>query len=312
MLMIDLRSLRYAVTLERYQHFGRAAEALHISQSALSQSISAMEQTLGVALFERDSKGVRPTRYGELLIERGGKLLADASELQRELALQQGIDVDELRLAVGVYPADLSVGEALGRLSKCRPNLKINVTTGNFFTVAEAVLEERVEVGVAGLSVANEDPALATLPLRPLHYVIACRRGHPLAGRNDLQLGDIVRYPLVGPPLPARIAVRLPVAFAAGYRDPASGDFLPNFTTDLPNLALQITATSDALFPAPAEWLANCGQGAAIEILDFTEPWMTATQGMIWLRDRAPSPVATQFMNLLRGIAGIAGGSTSS
>jgi DNA-binding transcriptional LysR family regulator len=310
--MIDLRSLRYAVTLERYQHFGRAAEALHISQSALSQRIGAMEQSLGVALFERDSSGVRPTKYGELLVERGGKLLADASELQRELALMQGIDVDELRLAVGGYPADLLVGEALGRLSKSRPGLKINVTTGNFFKVAEAVREERVEVGVAGLSVATENPVLATLLLRPLHFVIACRPGHPLAGRNDLQLSDILRYPLVGPPIPARIAARLPVAFAAGYRDQASGDFQPNIATDLPSLALQIAADSDALFPAPAEWLATCRQSVAIEILDFAEPWMTANHGIIWLRDRPLSPAAAAFMDLMRSIAGIEADSTSS
>jgi len=301
--MLDLRSLRHVLALHRYQHFGRAAEALHISQSALSQSISAIEQSLGVALFERGAKGVRPTRFGELLIERGAKLLVGASELQRDLVLMQGKDVSDFRVAAGVYSADLLIGDALARLSMSRPGLRINVTIGNYLAVARAVREERVEVGIADLVVAAEYPGLETLELRSFPFVIACRAGHPLAGRNDVQLSDIVRYPLVGPPLPSPVAARLPAAYAAGRRDVASGDFYPTIAIDSPKLALQIAAASDALFPVPAEWLGANRQNLPIEVLNFQEHWMRADHGIIWLRERPLSPAAAEFMKVMRGIA---------
>ncbi len=68
---IDIRLIRHVLMLARHRNFARAAEQLHLSQPALSRSIARLEETLGVALFDRTRDGVIPTDYGRIVIERG-------------------------------------------------------------------------------------------------------------------------------------------------------------------------------------------------------------------------------------------------
>ncbi len=76
----SLRALRHAIALARHRHYGRAAAALNISQPALSRSVAALEDVVGVQLFERGRGGVRPTEFGQLLVSRGAALL-DGAEM---------------------------------------------------------------------------------------------------------------------------------------------------------------------------------------------------------------------------------------
>ena len=116
--MIDLKQLHYAITLAKHGNYARAAEALDMSQPALSRSISGFEATLGVMLFNRTRKGVEPTAFGERLLARGETLLTGARELERDLVLMQGLDLGVLQIGAGPYPADMCVGRAIGNLAR--------------------------------------------------------------------------------------------------------------------------------------------------------------------------------------------------
>src|SRR6187455_2089427 len=77
----DLRQLHYFIAVAETSSFRRAAERLHISQPPLSRQIRALEQGLGVRLFERTTAMVKLTREGELALRRARKLIADAESL---------------------------------------------------------------------------------------------------------------------------------------------------------------------------------------------------------------------------------------
>ena len=81
---IDLHLVEHAIALAQHRRYARAAKALHISQPTLSRSIAALEESLGVRLFDRGRGGVEPTVFGRLLLERGAVLLADAAALSGE------------------------------------------------------------------------------------------------------------------------------------------------------------------------------------------------------------------------------------
>ena len=84
---MDLRKLQHAVLLAQTCHFARAAALAHITQSALSRSISALEDELGMRLFERGNTGVAPTAAGRTLIQRAQPLLRGARDLSHDMAL---------------------------------------------------------------------------------------------------------------------------------------------------------------------------------------------------------------------------------
>ena len=73
---MELRQLRYFVTVAEELHFGRAAEACHVSQPTLSGQVAKLEQELGVEIFQRAGRAVRPTEAGEEIIEHARRALA--------------------------------------------------------------------------------------------------------------------------------------------------------------------------------------------------------------------------------------------
>ena len=86
---MELRQLRSVEAVARHRHFTRAAEELHLAQSALSHQIRRLEQELGTPLFERTSRRVTPTEAGQAIAARARRVLAEVDAAREE--------VDELR-----------------------------------------------------------------------------------------------------------------------------------------------------------------------------------------------------------------------
>jgi LysR family hydrogen peroxide-inducible transcriptional activator len=101
-LPLSLRQLQYAVAVAEALSFRRAAERCHVSQPSLSAQLAELEQALGVRLFERDRRGVLPTRAGQDLLPRARRILLEAEDLR--LAARELADPLAGTLAVGVIP----------------------------------------------------------------------------------------------------------------------------------------------------------------------------------------------------------------
>jgi DNA-binding transcriptional LysR family regulator len=309
--VIELRLIRHALALGRHRNFARAAEALHLTQPTLSRSIAALEEALGVKLFDRDHKGVEPTAFGRVLLERGKALLGDAGALRREIELLAGIEVGTLTIGAGPYPGNVSVASAVARLVSRHPRLNVEVSALGPEAIVSGVLGGGVDLGVVTTIGLDDEPRIAFEPL-PQHAVyLACRPGHPLAGRKRITLEDVLAYPLVAPPLRGKALVTVLKEKALGRIDPESGDFLPAITVNSLDLARLIATESDALFPGTASMIAPDIAAGRLTRLDFWIPAMTTTYGFVYLRNRTLSPAARAFMDALRAVeAGLnAGGS---
>ena len=124
--MFELRHLRHALGLAEHRNFARAAEALHISQSALSRSIQSLEESLEVTLFDRAHGGVEPTIFGQLLLNSARDLDLAARDLQREINLAKGLSSGELKIGVGPWGAAMLAGAVVGAMSLQYPALAGN------------------------------------------------------------------------------------------------------------------------------------------------------------------------------------------
>jgi DNA-binding transcriptional LysR family regulator len=128
--MFELRHLRHALGLAEHRNFARAAETMHITQSALSRSIQALEESLGVILFDRAHGGVEPTIFGQLLLKNARDLDLMSRDLQREIELAKGLSSGELKIGVGPWGAAMLAGAVVGAMSLQYPQLRLTLVIG--------------------------------------------------------------------------------------------------------------------------------------------------------------------------------------
>jgi DNA-binding transcriptional LysR family regulator len=299
---VELRLIEQAIALAHHRSYGRAAKALHVSQPTLSRSIAALEESLGVRLFDRGSRGVVPTAFGRVLLERGAALLADGAALQREIQHLADLDAGELVVGAGPFSAAISVGQATTRLLAKHPQIRARVVRADPEQVVRDVLAGRCDLGVAGAGSSGSDPRLHCEEL-PAHAVqLFARSSHPLAGRARVRLADVLAFPIVASRLRGAFVARLVPFGPAGRIDPDTGDFLPAITVDSIELASRIASSTNAILPAPTGVLSAELRDGKLVPLGFREPWMETAYALIRRRDRTPSPAVSAFVDELREV----------
>ncbi len=187
---MNLRDLRYLVTLADLRHFGRAANACHVSQPTLSTQIRKLEEELGVALVERAPRQVMLTPVGRDIVERARRVLADVEQM-RETA-RRTTDPEAGSVRLGIFP---TLGPYL--LPHVVPGLR-----SRFPRLELLLVEEKTEALLAMLRDGRLDAAILALPVHEdwlevqflfeEPFMLAVPGKHPLASHRDLQLAELV------------------------------------------------------------------------------------------------------------------------
>jgi DNA-binding transcriptional LysR family regulator len=300
--VVEFRLIRHALALGRHRNFARAAESLRLTQPTLSRSIAMLERELGVRLFDRTSEGARPTAFGELLLQRGATLLDGEAEFRREIQLLAGLESGTLRVGLGPYPAEISVGMAAGRLMRKHPRLGVELLCADPDQIIRGVLAGHYDVGVCAPVGIGDIPRLRFAPL-PCHPIfLACRPGHPLAGRRGVTLDQVLDYPLVTTMLAGVPGVLAGSRRSAGRYDEDRNLFRPAVHVNVLTLARQIAAETDALLPATTGMIAREEADGLLVRLPFHVPEMCTQYGILTLADRSIVPAAAAFLDLLRAV----------
>ena len=158
--MSDLRQFRHFVALAEHGHYARAAEAVNLSQPALSRSIQALEGQLGCTLVERGSRGVALTAHGRLVLEHARRLLAGHRALHNAVSQLGNLDSGELRLGGGPFPAARLLPEALAGFSSAHPRVRVALLIEDWQTLRQRLLDDAVELFVADIRELQGDPQL--------------------------------------------------------------------------------------------------------------------------------------------------------
>lgn len=301
--MYDLRHLEHAVALAEHGGFRRAAQALGISQPALSRSIRVLEEALGVRLFDRGHGGVEPTIFGSLVVERGRAMVQDRAELEREIQALQGLELGDISVGMGPYPAALSGGGAVARMLARHPNVGCDIRVSDWREVTRQVMDRAVDLGVAEASLAATHPELETEPIgrRPLYFF--CRAGHPLLSRGRLTVQELAEFPWAGTLVPGRIgSAAAGVSGRAGRWDELAGIFVPAVRLAVVSQIADIARASDVLVGATFTMVEGALAAGEIAVLPFTAEWLRLDYGIMRLHGRTSSPSAVEFMAILREV----------
>ena len=249
---IELRLIRHAIAVGQHGNFARAAEALHLTQPSLSRSIAALEDTLGVPLFDRTPKGVTPTTFGRVLLERGETVLQREADLRREIALLAGLEIGSLVVSAAPYMNEVLIARAIGRIAAAHPNLRIDCRSVHPFEVVRQVIAGEADLGMANLFGLDRESRIAVEPLPSRRVYLACRPGHPLTRIADPSLAQALQFPLVTTRLrgeQAALAASRGLsergAGSAEFRERMSAEMLPALRSFAPELLI-ISAGFDA------------------------------------------------------------------
>jgi DNA-binding transcriptional LysR family regulator len=300
--VIELKLIRQALMLGRVGNFARAAEALHETQPTLSRNIATLEKEVGVPLFDRDRKGIRPTAFGKLFLERGSELLRGETELLREIQLLAGLESGGLAIGAGPYPTEVSVCTAVTRILHAHPRLSVSVITAEPEEIGRKLLTGEFDVGVADARMLGKISRLDVEVMAPHKVYFACRPGHPLTAEATLTLETVLKYPIVSTLFVGDAADAAAGHGALGRLIPETGNFAPAIHVNSLSLAPRIARDSDALFPGTATMLAPDVEAGRLVTLDFHIPPMRTTHGIVTLKGRTLSPAARAFVETLRAV----------
>ncbi|WP_327665164.1 LysR family transcriptional regulator [Streptomyces sp. NBC_00498] len=182
---LDLRKLRYFVTVADRLHFGRAAEELHIAQPVLSRQIRALEQDLGTSLFTRDRHGVELTDAGRQLLADAVPLLASTHAVRRRVSAAAG---GKRRLMVG-FRAGVAVIPAARAFEERHPDVAVDVQRIEGDDQAAMLLDGRIDVGYVRLPI--DEAGLRITPLYTEPRVAVLPAGHRFAGKKEVTEADL-------------------------------------------------------------------------------------------------------------------------
>ncbi len=195
--MRHIRLFQYLDAIVREGSVRRAADRLFITASALDRRLQDLEEELETPIFERHPRGMRLTSAGELLMGYVRRHLSDMQRLRSEIDSLKGLRRGQISLAVSPALAADLVPRAVADFRAQYPGVSFRVTVTEHAAAIRALLNFDVDLAVIVAPPEHPDVFVLAVSHQPL--MAAMDRGHPLAGRQDLRLGDCLQYPLVLP-----------------------------------------------------------------------------------------------------------------
>jgi DNA-binding transcriptional LysR family regulator len=200
---LNSRRLTHLIALAEEGSFARAAGRVHLSQPALSRSIQALEDELGMTLFDRAARGVAITAAGRMLVERARRVLFETRCLFRDVELLKTHELGEVRIGLGPYAAAVLLPDLLVEFSQRFPKIKVSIELGEGDALLARLRAEQIDFLVTDRRVppVTPDITLHRLPVHEGGWFV--RAGHPLLTRGAASYAALRDYPLVSVSLPA-------------------------------------------------------------------------------------------------------------
>ncbi|MBN3968711.1 transcriptional regulator CynR [Pseudomonas gregormendelii] len=203
-----LRHLRYLLAVADHGGFTRAAEVLHVSQPTLSQQIRQLEDTLGVTLFDRSSRTVKPTDAGLAYIECARRVLVELAAGKRALHDVKDLSRGTLRLAMAPTFMAYVLGPLVRDYISQFPNIRLEIFELSMGDIEKGLVDDSLDIAVAFDQVRNAD--IESIPAFVETLGLMVGRAHPLYDCQEAltthQLAEL-DFALLTPDFATRICI---------------------------------------------------------------------------------------------------------
>lgn len=295
---LDPRRLLDLLAVARHGSFSSAAEAIRVSQPALSQSIAVLERGLGVRVLDRDRHGARLTEFGKALVFHAQALESLLDRAKEETRLRS-LGIEGL-LALGITPITAVglVPQALEVLLRDTPNVSVSVMEDLDDRILSMLRSRELDLIISRLGVSQDYPDVETEALVLADWSLIARAQHPLASLPSVSIKDLGGVKWVLPSGGSAFRRQLENLFAtAGISWPSR---VINTNSILAIKAIVMSTDCVTIMsPRLIEVEREVGRLCAVELTDVVP---LRPVGLMWRANEELSPIAARFAQVLRQV----------
>lgn len=291
---MNLNHLRVFASVAEHGSLTRAARALHVSQPAISKQLGDLEEDIGAQLVDRLPRGVRLTAAGEVLFAHAQRILQAERAAEGELRDLAGLEAGRLSIGASTTVGSYYVPSLFGELHRAHPRLELELRIANTAVIQEAVLENRLDLGLTEGLISADGLDVETLAADEMIAIAA--PGHP-----SLEMAPVSARTLVSLPLLMR-------EVGSGSREVVESALLERGFRTVPIMALGSTeALKNAVLHGlgvaivsrlTVEYELRTGRLSELPLSDLR---IRRSLRLVTLRGKRPSPAALAFLELVRG-----------
>ena len=190
---MTLLQLRYIIAIDRYKHFGKAAEACGLTQSTLSLMVKKLEEELDVRIFDRDSHPVAATEIGRKIIDQAKVVLFNASQITQLTRLEKEALAGTLKIALISTVSPVLVPGLFKYIGERYPTISLQTEEMLTETVKEKLRKAEVDMGI--LSGPVNDPDLLEIPLYHERFFAYVSPSNPAYAQESIRLESLIGQP---------------------------------------------------------------------------------------------------------------------
>ncbi|WAA10949.1 LysR family transcriptional regulator [Fervidibacillus albus] len=289
---MDLRQLRYFLTIAKEGQITKAAKVLHMAQPPLSQSLKLLEEELGVVLFERNGRKMEMTKAGKILYTRMQSIFAELEETIAEVRdTELGV---KGTLAIGCAKTCFSyLPERLKQFHETYPNVSFELREGDTYMLSEQLKNKEIDIAFVRLPLRMD--SFSSIPLPDERYVAVVPGSWGDDWKNEsISLEELARLPLM---LLHRIQgfgqfeVILEAFRERGYE--------PNIICECPDVDMLLGLVSEGLgvsIVPESTFLKPFYRN--VTILSISDATIMSKASIIWLKGRYLPQSARNFLSL--------------
>lgn len=288
---MELRVLKYFLTVIQEESITKAAEVLHITQPTLSRQLAQLETELGVTLFSRGSRKITLTKEGALLRRRAEEILELVDKTEQEMVQQDSQIEGNVAIGCGDMSAVQEIASLIHSFSELYP-----AVTFDLYTATADHIKERIDRGITDIGLLLEPVEMDKYEFIRMkekeRWVVVMGPGDPLTQKQKIKASDLKDKPLI---LPKRVSVRSELAnwFGEYYKD-LHIYFTSNLTSNSSIMAHYGLGYPLVIEGSLAFWDKN-----KIAYRPLT-PELYATCSLAWKRNWFFSPAVEKFISFAK------------
>lgn len=296
---MKLQDLHVFMAAAQAGSMGKAALVLNTTQPNVSRSIGNLERALGVRLLDRHQRGIEPTECGRALLDRGAAAFDELRQGVRHIEHLADPTAGEVRIGSTTFLAASFVSALIDRLSRRYPRIIFHLVSGYVDALHRELSARKVDLLILRSAGPFADDRLHFEFLFEDRYVVVAGAGSRWVQRRKIQLSELAGESWTLPPAASVIGSIVMEAFrAAGLDYPRA-----TVVTDSPHTRVSLLATGRFITVFPVSALRFLARDSALRVLPVELPMAYRPNGIVTLKDRAPSPVAQLLIEGARELA---------